>query len=199
MPALTWTVWVFLAAGAAWLGLITARGLRVRFPLRIGLALLFAGASIAVLLLVRTQYSSRPVDVRVDDPASGALVEGCRVRVSGTVSPSDARVGVAVRSETDNKWWIQPYVEATAGPEANRWSVEVFLGTTREGVGQNFLVVPLASTDPVFMDVVTGRHLWTSRRSVSVPSSGCPENFGATVPALPQLSKATGLVIRRER
>jgi hypothetical protein len=189
-------MWVIAASSSLFVGLVVARRLRLRVVPGLVLGVLVSAAG-AASLFIATRGRSGSVDIRIAEPLNGAQIEGCRVQVRGSVSPSNVRVGIAVRSETDDKWWIQPYVLPTEGGDTATWSVEVFLGTATEGINENFQLVALASADPVIVDALNFRHLWTRRHLDDLPATGCPENFGTEVLGLPPLPKSTPTIVRR--
>jgi hypothetical protein len=159
------------------------------------LALLVAAASAASLVILKITYRGTPVSVTIDAPGANSHIDGCRVKLRGRVSPGDTRLALAVRSERDDGWWIQPYVVADSG----NWMVEALLGTDTEGIDQNFIIVALASADPLIIDVLTGRHVWPRRDASNAQVLGCPPNYGSKVSALPPVAKSRPTAVRRVR
>jgi hypothetical protein len=132
-----------LAAGLAW---SVARWLRLRRRPAAVFAAVAASGALGALHLLLARSGGGIIGVALDTPTFGTRIAADRVLVRGTVSPTDARVMVAVRSEKDLHWWLNPLsepggVDATSGA----WSISVPIGTKSEGMNQNFHLVALAS------------------------------------------------------
>lgn len=165
-----WTAWLVAALGVG--GIAGTLSVRLRRPARwtVAVVLLAVAATIAGLTLYRDAAGQRRVQVSIDVPASGHTVEGYRLRIAGTVHPADAEVAVLVRSEIDDHWWVQPVVRADrTGDGPGRWSVNGYVGTARDGRGENFQLVALASADGRLFNLFTGRYLRRGYRLGTIP------------------------------
>jgi hypothetical protein len=91
-------------------------------------------------------------DVRIDSPAGAAVAEGVWITVEGTVSPPDAAVQVLVHpsSAEEQPWWVQPAPAQGRGA----WRANIHLGTAREGEGDYFQIVAVASPRPRLFDLL---------------------------------------------
>ena len=99
------------------------------------------------------------------------LPEGHHVQITGTVSPADARVTVAIRSEKDPMWWIHSIVRAKSpGSDTGKWSVTGYLGTPESGINENFHIIAIASADNWLLEILTGRSLKANRPTIHLPS-----------------------------
>lgn len=174
LPTLiAWLVVVLVVVGVA---AISGRALRLRWTPVLIVAVLAATATVAILLVARLYKAPRPVQVIIVSPRGGADVSGTRIRVAGTVAPEGATVMLLVRSERDLHWWPQDRVTKGRGPgNIGTWSVDAHLGTERQGPGESFIVLAVASNDPWIFNLLTDR--WINLRSVqrTVPRWGRSE------------------------
>jgi hypothetical protein len=121
------------------------------------LALLGAGASLALLSLFSTEAHARIATVSIQQPPNGARIDSFHLRVEGIVAPASSVVTLLVRSESDDRWWVQDVVRAD--PKSGKWLIDAYVGTPTEGVHQSFTLIALASDDDVLFNLLAGRHL----------------------------------------
>ena len=87
------------------------------------------------LYLPASSFIEPSAAVRIVQPSFASTIDRHNVRISGVTSPPDADVIVAVRSESDTRWWLN-----VVGPEPSArlpngdWTIEVPIGTAAEGV-----------------------------------------------------------------
>lgn len=170
MPLVTWIIWLLVALAIGALAAAAARGIRLRWVPSLLVAAVAAGGALAGLYLWASAAKPTPVVVAIVEPKSMEQVEGARLRVSGTVSPSRARVTLLVRSERDLRWWAQSVVtSADAGGGVGSWSIDAHLGTREAGARENFQIVALASADGSLFNLLTGRAVSGNTTLTSVP------------------------------
>jgi hypothetical protein len=156
----SWIVAASIVAALAW---VLARTVRLRVVPTSALMALAAAACFAGLYMYSTYMPSKEVILVVESPTIGAQVASDVVRISGSVDPPGAAVTVMVRSETDERWWIQdPATRAEDG--TGRWTIEAHLGTKTEGLGRDgrgetFNVIAIGSADSSLFNLLTGRTL----------------------------------------
>ncbi len=172
----------------AWLGLaLLSGGLVIALSGSIGLrrrpswvaGLLAFAAILSASLVLHTGFRPRPVEVRITRPSNGAKAAGYKLRVEGTARPSRVLVTLVVRSESDDRWWVQDVVQPD--PATGRWAIESYLGTPEQGGGENFYIVALASADGPLTNFLLSRRL----------------RPGMVVRAMPRWNQAEPLVVRR--
>jgi hypothetical protein len=163
----TWIAWLVLALAAGALTFALARRLGLGPRLGLALALLGASAGFAALYLYSTEAQPRKVDLAIRQPKNGARVEGNRLRVEGVARPASSLVTLVVRSESDERWWVQDVVRPD--PQSGLWLIDAYLGTPTEGVRQSFTIVALASDDGVLLNVLAGRRLSRGMTLATVP------------------------------
>ncbi|HKS21666.1 MAG TPA: hypothetical protein VJZ76_02620 [Thermoanaerobaculia bacterium] len=92
-------------------------------------------------------------DVRIDAPRDAAKADSPWFSVEGTVSPPDATVWLLVHPCSPRRvgqpWWVQPRPIG-----AGAWKAEIVLGSAREGRGQYFQVIAVASPRPHWADLL---------------------------------------------
>lgn len=134
------------------------------------LALLGLIATVSLLFAFRTYWPSRPATVTITSPREGRQVGGTQLLVSGTVQPADARVILLVRSETDVQWWPQlPPTRVLRDDGVRTWSVDATLGTDDTGIGQNFMILAVASADSSLFNLLADRWADDTRARTTVP------------------------------
>ncbi len=153
-------VWLMFAAVICAAGWWLAGVLRLPRRSRIVFALVTLGGSLAGVLLWRNTATPAHAEITLTAPAPLTHVTGTALRIEGSVQPAGARIALAVRAEGDPRWWIQTgRVSRTRRGGIEHWAVEATLGTRREGAGQAFEVVALASANGALFDVFAGRYL----------------------------------------
>lgn len=162
-----WVPWLLTALVAGGLVFAVARRFTLRPWRRFVWSFLGASVAFAVVSLVSMEARPSEVTVTILQPPNGARVEGSRLRVSGVVQPPGALVTLVVRSETDDRWWVQDVVRADA--RSGEWSIEAFVGTPTEGRGKRFTILALASADSALFHVFTGRLMARGMSPHSVP------------------------------
>lgn len=163
----TWIAWFALALAAGALTFALARHLGLGRWLALALALLGASAGFASLYLFSTEAQPQKVDLTIQRPRNGARVEGYRLRVEGVARPASSLVTLLVRSESDERWWVQDVVRPD--PQSGLWQIDAYLGTPKEGVRQSFTILALASNDGVLFNVLAGRRLLRGMTLETVP------------------------------
>ena len=108
-------------------------------------------------------------EVTIDFPPSGMVVEEPEVKVSGTVSPPDARVFVLVYPWDSNRWWVQAEPTLTESNSGSAWETTVVLGSNALGSEEGFEIVAVASRDPLLFDVLNERYYEPGQELDSLP------------------------------
>jgi hypothetical protein len=150
-------VWFGVALAAGGSTFLVVRRLRMRPSMSLLAAVLAAGACLALLSLFSAEAPARKASVTIEHPPNGTRVEGYRLRVEGAVHPASSLVTLLVRSESDDRWWVQDVVHPD--PQSGRWLIDAYVGTSTEGVRQSFTLLALASDDGVAFNLLTARHL----------------------------------------
>jgi|GEM_PF-2087366 len=155
---LSWITWIgfTLLTGSLWL--IGSRLLRIkRTQVRLIAVLVIAGTWVGLNIFRETARTSTVTTI-INSPRSGEQVEGYRIQVRGTVTPSSARVILIVRSEKDTRWWMQKSAETTAvNGDIGQWQTDVWLGTPTEGASLNYQIIAVSSADSPVFNLFTGR------------------------------------------
>lgn len=159
---------------AAFLLWWVARCLRIRRLPSVVLALFGACGVLWAGRLV-TPLPEIPSDVRVQivSPQTGITVPSQQIEVAGIVEPRGSKVLVAVRSETADMWSVLSVGPVLSG---DRWRIMVSLGTSTEGLNENFSIVALARNE----------------------NEGIEERREWTVVALPDLPRSDAVIVHRE-
>jgi hypothetical protein len=159
--------YVAIAGGAGLLAyFITLRITKwrgIRRSMAASLAAAPAACAIGLLL-----WNPPVAEVRIDAPADTAVVNGRLLLVEGTVSPPDAMVQILVHpsSEYDDPWWVQP----APVQEDGAWDATIRLGKRKEGGGQYFQIVAVASPRPRLLDLLHYQRLEQGQRLDELPA-----------------------------
>lgn len=101
-----------------------------------------------------------PANIVISKPQSGYILHDTELYVEGIVSPAESTVVVMVRSESDNKWWIQSAIQPQEKINGiGKWTMKAYIGTKKEGINQTYNIIALASNDSPFFNFITGRAL----------------------------------------
>jgi hypothetical protein len=159
-----------------------ARWLRVRrLP-----AIVFAtsAATIAAFIVhvgLPPLLTTRGPVVRILQPHSPATATEMSIQVRGSVTPSDADVIVAVRSQQAQDWYLNKVSALSPG---GGWIVTVNLGEATNGIDEDFNLLALArSKDKT--SAAEDKLIATPERS--------------RVVALPEWERSNPVIVRRER
>lgn len=170
MPLSTCITWALISLAVACVAALSSRRIRLRWLPSLLVAMLAAGATLALLYLFSSTARPTPVAVTIISPASGSVVTENRVRVTGKVSRPEARVTLVVRSETALKWWAQAVVTPERDEDGLwKWSINAHLGTREAGVDENFQIIALASADSWLFNLITGRAISENSTFTTIP------------------------------
>jgi hypothetical protein len=170
MQMITLIIWLSLFLIIGFIALMATRAFHFRWLLSSFLSTLVAAASFAFLFLFSTGFQPSPVKVQIDSPETNDIFSNNRVRITGTVSPADARVTVAIRSEKDPMWWIHSIVrDKSTENDTGKWSVIGYLGTLESGINENFHIIAIASSDDWLLEILTGRSLKANKPTNHLP------------------------------
>jgi hypothetical protein len=181
IPPITWLTWLGIVSVVAALTILYSRRINLRWLPSLVLVTVVASGTLAGLYLIRSYVRPTPATVTVSGPMLTELT-GTHLRLRGTVTPAQSRVTVVVRSETDQRWWVQSVVSAeNDGSGAGRWAIDAVIGSAQEGNDENFQIVALASADSFAFNLITGRFLFK----------------GNTLRNMPQWQQSEPIVVRR--
>jgi hypothetical protein len=169
---MAWTNWFFwLTAAALCLGALLGHALDLRRWVVISLALITFGATLMGFQLSSGTLKPSPTDVRITVPVSGLHLVGRTLLVEGVVKPPGSTIALAIRSERDTYWWIQPVVKTSTQERIEaHWSIRATFGTADAGIGENFQIIALASADGRWFDLIAGRALAEGSRFRELPN-----------------------------
>jgi hypothetical protein len=170
MPVISWVTWIIIALLASFAWLVGSRALRMAWVPAFMLALLVIVGVWGALYLFRAHASPSHVQVSITSPKSGDLVAEKGVQISGTIVPNNASVTVVVRSEKDMKWWIQEMAKVKISDGVvGQWQTTALLGTRSEGIGENFQIIALASSNNTLFNILTGRYITVGQTCDRIP------------------------------
>lgn len=115
-----------------------------------------------------TARADNQVSIIITDPKGGEEVPMGKV-VRGTVSDATLQVYVLVHPLATNLWWVQrlPNVQSNG-----KWQSYCYFGTTERGVGEEFEIIAVASSD---------KNLYTEGQTLSDIPEGLPRSGIITV------------------
>lgn len=152
--------WIVLCATASGVTIWVAYLCRLQRSVQTILGALTAVVTVSLLALLAIFVEHSPSSVAIVDPTSISTVGGSTIEVVGTVNPSDARVTVLARAESDTRWWVQPIVRGVRSEnEEGSWSVSAALGTETVGRHENYQLIALSSVNSPIFNILTGRYL----------------------------------------
>lgn len=159
-------------AGAVvgFLGWVLARNLRLRRrPALLFAWTIAAAVTGAIVYLPASSFVESSAAVRIVQPSFASTIDQRKVRISGVTSPPDADVVVAVRSESDTRWWLNVVgPEPTARLPNGDWTIEVPIGTATEGADQNYHIVALSRAR-------SWRHWLDNQKPMENPTTDLPD------------------------
>jgi hypothetical protein len=161
MKAVLLAIWITLSFGIGFLLYHFLKRLNRRRPkLSLFLSAIPGILIICIWYLFIYDITPSPVNIMITKPQSGYEQSDTELYVEGIVSPAESTVVVMVRSESDNKWWIQSAIQPQEKINGiGKWTMKAYIGTKKEGINQTYNIIALASNDSPFFNFITGRAL----------------------------------------